>query len=74
MKHYCVGELPSTNCGDAFVLCYEDDRGALWVTNGEYGSQVAFCPYCGTAASAKPTVEPIDPHRYEDVLKRHPKG
>ena len=27
--------------------------GQLWVSNGEYGSQVNFCPYCGYGALVK---------------------
>jgi hypothetical protein len=36
--------------GPAITDCWEDDDGSLWVENGEYASQVNYCPYCGYKA------------------------
>lgn len=55
--HDCSGELPSALYGDAITGCHEDADGKLWVGNGEYASQVAYCPYCGFAAVARPEVK-----------------
>jgi hypothetical protein len=54
MIHYCEGDLPDSAYGPAIESCYEKEDGTLWVSNTEYGSQVAFCPYCGFAARVKP--------------------
>lgn len=40
--------------GPAVEDCIEDEQGRFWVGNGEYGSQVAFCPFCGMAAPVPP--------------------
>lgn len=45
--HECEGKLPVRGYGAAIDYCREDPDGTLWVGNGEYGSQVNFCPYCG---------------------------
>jgi hypothetical protein len=50
MKHECSGDLPDAVYGPAIYMCEEDDEGKLWVTNGEYASQVNYCPYCGYEA------------------------
>jgi hypothetical protein len=39
--------------GCALTTCAEDDEGKLWADNGEYGSQVNFCPVCGYEAKVK---------------------
>lgn len=41
--------------GAAIDLCTEDLDGYLFVSNGEYGSQVNFCPMCGYEAKNKIT-------------------
>lgn len=37
--------------GHAIDTCVETSDNRLWVTNGEYLSQVNYCPYCGFAAT-----------------------
>ena len=56
--HKCI--VPTSNeddyrllFGDAIELCREYEDGTLWVDNGEYGSQVNFCPVCGYEAKVK---------------------
>ena len=39
--------------GPAITQCDENDKGELWVTNGEYASRVDFCPYCGMGARSQ---------------------
>ena len=39
--------------GCAIWVCYEDELDELVVENGEYGSQVNYCPYCGYEAKNK---------------------
>ncbi len=48
--HYC--EVPSIyhGYGPAINDCFEDQDGFLFVSNGEYGSQVNICPICGYKA------------------------
>lgn len=49
--HFCEDDyLPSAMHGDAVTKCAEMETGELWVSNGEYASQVNFCPFCGFAA------------------------
>jgi wobble nucleotide-excising tRNase len=36
--------------GGAIRRCQEDEDGTLWVDNGEYASQVNYCPFCGYQA------------------------
>ena len=57
--HYCDGYTPTPKnlYGCAFNVCAEDREGRFWVGNGEYGSQVAYCPYCGAKAPVEPEIE-----------------
>lgn len=48
--HRCQGCLPYVGYGTAIDICCEEENGELWVNNGEYDSQVNFCPYCGYKA------------------------
>lgn len=50
--HYCEKEYPRPYkmYGGAINRCWEDEEGRFWVDNGEYCSQVNFCPYTGTRA------------------------
>ena len=68
MPHSCeliygkFGEEPPAEIlepcyGTAFNVCIEDKRGRLWVHNGEYGSQVNFCPVCGYKAPTQGALE-----------------
>lgn len=45
LKNFSWGEA-----GPAIVSCKEDESGELWVSNGEYATQVDFCPGCGFKA------------------------
>lgn len=58
MTHECAGDLPQEGYGPAIENCFEDEDGKLWAGNGEYSSQVAFCPYCGFKARVKPKITP----------------
>jgi len=55
-KHRCAGWLPAPplrnggESGGAVEECFENENGQLWVSNGEYCSQVNYCPYCGFKA------------------------
>lgn len=49
-RHECSGGLPESGYGAAVDMCVEDNDGKLWVDNGEYSSQVNYCPYCGFRA------------------------
>lgn len=48
--HRCEGTLPDALYGPALTYCLEDEYHRLWVDNGEYKSQVNYCPYCGYRA------------------------
>lgn len=39
--------------GPAIETCFEDDMYRLFVENGEYSSQVNFCPVCGYKAKVE---------------------
>ena len=49
-RHECSGDLPEDSYGPAISECVEDDVGAFWAGNGEFASQVNFCPFCGERA------------------------
>lgn len=51
--HFCEVNSPYHLRGEAIVDCYQDIDGCLFVCNGEYGSQVNFCPMCGYEAKSK---------------------
>jgi hypothetical protein len=50
--HSCEApkNIKSGGYGDAITDCDESSNGELWVGNGEYASQVNFCPFCGFKA------------------------
>jgi len=52
--HYCSGRTNWSGHGEAISSCDEDTEGRFWVSNDEYASQVAFCPYCGKKAPTQP--------------------
>ncbi len=52
-KHFCEIPCKCHLYGAAIDDCYEDQDGYLFVANGEYGSQVNFCPMCGYEAKVK---------------------
>ena len=51
--HDCDHDLPSGLYGDAIYQCVETEDGELWAGNGEYCSQVNYCPYCGYKAKVQ---------------------
>lgn len=57
-RHLCTGKLPENGYGPAIDRCREDAEGRFWIDNGEYFSQVAFCPYCGTKAPVQLSEDP----------------
>lgn len=60
--HRCEPEkTESDGYGPAVDICYELKNGSLWVGNGEYGTRVNFCPFCGYKAKA--STEPHDPQK-----------
>jgi hypothetical protein len=54
-QHYCRLNFPAHPgyWGQAVTHCEEEPNGTLWVQNGEFGSQVNFCPNCGFEARTK---------------------
>lgn len=53
MLHECGINSPEDAYGAALTGCFENKKGELWAGNGEYGSQVNFCPQCGYEAKIK---------------------
>ncbi len=50
-RHGCDMERwPQDGYGEAVDGCYGTDEGEFWVGNGEYGTQVNYCPACGAKA------------------------
>jgi hypothetical protein len=49
-RHFCSANTD----GSAVDFCKEDEEGRLSVQNGEYASEVFFCPFCGTKAPTLP--------------------
>lgn len=45
--HNCEMEGGWSLRGHAFGDCLEDTEGRFWISNGEYSSEVNFCPVCG---------------------------
>jgi len=52
-EHYCVisSNAYKGEFGHAIEGCWEID-GKLYVGNGEYTSEVTYCPFCGIKLSA----------------------
>lgn len=49
--HSCrLAKYPFQGYGSALDDCTENQEGELWVDNGEYATQVNFCPVCGHKA------------------------
>ncbi len=49
--HHCyLTDSKYHGYGVAIDDCFEDQDGYLYAGNGEYGSQVNFCPMCGHKA------------------------
>jgi len=51
--HFCEIPVKQHASGAAIDDCFEDVDGYLFVSNGEYGSQVNYCPMCGYEAKKK---------------------
>ena len=49
-RHICNFNSPNGGYGTAIDECYECEDGTFWVSNGEYSSQVNYCPVCGEEA------------------------
>jgi len=55
VNHFCF-QLKNAlyeSCGSAIDSCEEDLEGKMWAGNGEYESQVNFCPICGQQATVQ---------------------
>jgi|WetSurMetagenome_2_1015567.scaffolds.fasta_scaffold2070624_1 hypothetical protein len=55
-KHQCNKTTRYGAYGPAIDNCWEGKDGRLWVANGEYASEVHYCPYCGFKAPT-PAIE-----------------
>ena len=51
--HNCAHVLPEDGYGAAIEDCVEHDDGSFWAGNGEYGSQVNYCPFCGKISTKR---------------------
>ena len=51
--HQCDLNSPYGACGEAINTCLESEDLTLWAGNGEYDSQVNYCPVCGYEAKKK---------------------
>jgi len=50
--HRCyLSDYPSMGYGEAVTTCWEEKDGSLWAGNGEYATQVNYCPACGYEAT-----------------------
>lgn len=55
--HCCEVNTKNSDYGAAITACSETLSGELWAGNGEYSSQVSFCPYCGFKAKVPAPIE-----------------
>ena len=53
MKFYFQYKSPDGLYGPAVTAVRMDEEGKMWIENGEYESQVNFCPFTGTPAEKK---------------------
>lgn len=63
--HNCECLLPQTGCGQAITICFQR-HGELFVDNGEYESQVNYCPFCGVKAPLQFDLVPPDKQPSEE--------
>ena len=68
-KHECENlEAKQGGYGAAVGSCYERENDAgeteLWVANGEYTTQVNYCPFCGYEAQT--TIEEASPEKDDE--------
>jgi hypothetical protein len=59
ITHKCKLSSPSDGYGEAITEVFEDETG-LWAGNGEYGSQVNYCPVCGYKAKKQVTAAHLE--------------
>lgn len=57
-EHLCELDSPSATYGVAVDTCHEEPDGTFWVGNGEYSSQVNYCPVCGAKAPKQVEEQP----------------
>lgn len=57
MKFYFNYKSPDGLYGPAVTTVSMDEEGKMWVENGEYKSQVNFCPFTGTPAEKQMEVK-----------------
>lgn len=50
LPHHCWLRSAEQGYGSAMDDCESERDGTFWVSNGEYASQVNFCPVCGAKA------------------------
>lgn len=68
-EHFCEGRFDSGMCGPAIDYCYSYDE-FMWAGNGEYESQVKYCPYCGCKADKEPECTTSDPDGFTTTTWR----
>ena len=56
--HCCTLDSPSAAYGVAVDMCHEKPDGTFWASNGEYSSQVNYCPVCGARAPKQVEEQP----------------
>jgi len=62
-------ELPSALHGGAMSEVIFTDNGEIWISNGEYASQVNYCPITGKKADIQITVEVLDKENTDNFYK-----
>lgn len=77
--HYCnppTQDRAFSAYGEAVEDCHEDERGFFWVGNGEYGTPVEFCPFCGAKAPRDPreTMEFVESPGGQTMDRRRYRG
>ena len=53
-RHFCRAYTWDGDFGPAIEICVEYENGRFVVGNGEYSSEVFFCPFCGVQAPSPP--------------------
>lgn len=57
MKYHLRYKSPQKSWGPSVEYVRVDESGKMWIGNGEYESQVNFCPFTGTPAPVQMKVE-----------------
>lgn len=55
-SYYIQFFTPDGTYGSAIDSCWEEQNGEMWVSNGEYSSQVNYCPITGRKATKQITL------------------